>query len=393
MNNCNLNDLCWGGKWVEVREFLDSDSTNKDKKRELVRYRGEDDWTCLHAACCFGAPVDIIESLLDIGGKELVMMITTHTKRTSLHFACRNGASFDIMKMLIDLGGKELIMAKNSDGDTALHSLCRYIKKHTKAAIKIKLMLQVPGTEIILTEKNKYGNRTPLDCATANKASDEIKALLQPRTIKNEPANASDDASNLVPADDQSNDTTITRLQNDLQAAKQRNVHLESQIESQKTQIETQKTKHQKTIADLETEIVLLSQQSAKQDKDNTYWKDRVENLTTLCSERKAEVQELKDSTRGRSVANAKRERDVEDDDDQDNSSSHARSSKRSRIGPTANEMHAEEDDVETVMEALLQEKQQHIHEKEQHVHEKKKNMKLMMELREVRKKLRLEKR
>ena len=118
-----------------------------------------------------------------------------------------------------------------------------------------------------------------------------------------------------------------------------------------------------------------------------------MENLTTLCSERKAEVQELKDSTRERSVANAKRERDVEDDDDQNNSSSHARSSKRSRIGPTANEMHAEEDDVETVMEALLQEKQQHIHEKQQHVHEKEKNMKLMMELREVRKKLRLEKR
>ena len=38
------------------------------------------------------------------------------------------------------------------------------------------------------------------------------------------------------------------------------------------TQIETQKTEHQKTIADLEIEIVLFSEQIvAKQDKDNTY--------------------------------------------------------------------------------------------------------------------------
>ena len=115
MNNCNLNDLCWGGKWVEIREFLDSDSTNKDKKRELVRYRGEDDWTCLHAACCFDAPVDIIESLIDIGGGKELLMMTTPTKRTALHWACDHGASFDIMKMLIDLGGKELIMAKDDD--------------------------------------------------------------------------------------------------------------------------------------------------------------------------------------------------------------------------------------------------------------------------------------
>jgi len=63
------------------------------------------------------------------------------------------------------------------------------------------------------------------------------------------------------------------------------------------TQIETQKTEHRKTIADLETEIGLLCEQIAKQDKDITDWKDRVDNLTKLCSERKVELQKLKDST------------------------------------------------------------------------------------------------
>ena len=207
---------------------------------------------------------------------------------------------------------------------------------------------------------------------------------------KKELENAGDDASNLVPADDHDNDTTTTKLQDQLQAAKQRNAHLESQIG-------TLKTDHQKTIADLETEIVLLSEQNAKQDKDNTYFKDRVDNLTKLCSERKAELQQLQDS-KCVSLANAKRERDDEDDDDQDqdDSSSRARVSKRTRIGSTVNEMHVEENDMEAVIQELLHEKQQHIHEKEQHIHEKQqhvlekqKNMKLMIQLREVVKKLR----
>jgi len=175
-------------------------------------------------------------------------------------------------------------------------------------------------------------------------------------------------------------------LQDQLQAAKQRNAHLEIQIETQKTQIETQKTEHQKTIADLETEIVLLSEQNAKQDKDNTYWKDRVDNLTQLCSEQKAELQGIEDSTRV-SISNVKRERN-NDDDDGDDLASQSRSAKRSRMGATANEIHFQEDDVETVMEALLQEKQQHVHEKQQHVNEKQKNIKLMMQLREIGKKL-----
>ena len=69
--------------------------------------------------------------------------------------------------------------------------------------------------ETILTEKDKRGE-TPLDYAIASKASDEIKALLQPCTIKNEPAIASDDTSNLAP-DDHGNDTSSTTMLQDQQ--------------------------------------------------------------------------------------------------------------------------------------------------------------------------------
>ena len=232
MNDNHLYDLYRDRKWDEIREFLDSDSNNnKDKEKlvvEVVRYRGRNVWTCLHAACYKKPPVDIIKSLLDIGGKELVL-VTTNRKYTALHYACSNNASLDVIKMLIDLGGKGLVVAKNDFGNTALHYLCEYIKnrRHTKTANTIKLMLQVSGTETILTEKNDNG-KTPLDYATAKGASDEIKALLRPRNINNDPANTNDDASNLVPDDRDSNNTT-TELQNQLQAAYQKIAHLESQ--------------------------------------------------------------------------------------------------------------------------------------------------------------------
>ena len=71
--------------------------------------------------------------------------------------------------------------------------------------------------ETILTDKDNDG-KTPLDYATVRGASDEIKALLQPRTINDDPANANDDASNIVPDDDHDNYSTATEIQDQLQA-------------------------------------------------------------------------------------------------------------------------------------------------------------------------------
>jgi len=378
--------------WDEVREFLvDSDSNDKDEKQEFVFYRGGRGPTCLHVACCRHPPDDIIKSLLDIGGLGLVMMKDDNWwEYTALHYACCKGASLNAIKMLIDLGGRELIMAKDLDDYTALYSLCEYSNgtHDSNVANKIKLMIEVAGAETILTEKST-DSEIPLDLAEVH--SDEIKALLQPRTIKNKPANINDDSSNLVP-DEHDNDNTTTELQDQLQAAEQRNADLESKIETQKTehlktiaylaeiqdqqQAASQKIINQNKQLEAEREAnVLLSEQNVKQGKDNTYLKGRVDNLTKLCSERKAELHELNESRRGSLVTNEKRERDEEDDYDQDNSSSRARASKRTRVVSTVNEMHVEEDDVEVVIQELLHEKQQHIHEKQQH-------LKLMIQLR-----------
>jgi|EP00979_Chaetoceros_neogracilis_P018989 hypothetical protein len=79
--------------------------------------------------------------------------------------------------MLIEVGGKDLVMAKNDGGNTALHWLCRFIKKLTKAAEIINNILQVGDNNLLLATKNKAG-QTPLEIATDNGASKEIQKLL-----------------------------------------------------------------------------------------------------------------------------------------------------------------------------------------------------------------------
>jgi ankyrin repeat protein len=246
MGDDTLFDLCSCQKWGEVRDFLASDALNKDKKRQqLFRCREEhahDDGvgflTCLHHACEYGADEDIIKSMIDIGGKELVMVmvregiyLSSAPGGTALHRACREGASIDVIMLLIGVGGKELVMAKDGEGYTALHELCcSILDTHENAASIIKLMLEVAGIGTLLTKNNKDGE-TPLDILDG-KALDEIKTLLQPH-IKNEPSNARDDSSSkLVPADDGvNNTTTITRtLQDQLKEANQKIADLQEKL-------------------------------------------------------------------------------------------------------------------------------------------------------------------
>jgi len=200
MNGNNLVELLMNREWKPIRDFLDSDAstnTTPDKRLQCVLYQRADDSKCLHEACCTYAPVDIVKSMIEIGGKELVMM-TTVKKSTALNYSCYGGATFSVFKMLIDVGGKDLVLASSNClyVDSVLHELCRRIQdcddpnpirlSFDDAEDRIKLLLQVPGTEIILTAKDNKG-RTPLDIATIFGALDEIKALLQPHTIKSEP--------------------------------------------------------------------------------------------------------------------------------------------------------------------------------------------------------------
>jgi len=172
MKGCKLFNLYLDKKWSEARKYSSSDAAEEEKKSNVM-YCGDDGITCLHTACWRGAPDDIVEAMLDIGGRESIMMIDLD-HRTVLHYACDGGASYNLIKMLIEVGGKDLVMAKDKCDDTALYYLCRRIKRHTRPAKKIKLILQAGDDTLLLSAK-----KTPLEIADDMDASSEIKKLLK----------------------------------------------------------------------------------------------------------------------------------------------------------------------------------------------------------------------
>eukprot|EP00979_Chaetoceros_neogracilis_P012952 scaffold3564_cov264-Chaetoceros_neogracile.AAC.2 len=163
MEDCSLFQSCFDKDWPEVRKYLSSGAAEEEKKSHIM-YHGVKGQTCLHRAYYDRTPADIIKAMLNIGGKESIMK-TTNYDNTPLHFACDRGASYNIIKMLIEVGGNDLVMAKDKNGNTALHCLRYKIKRHTKVAEKIKLILQVGDANLLLSAKNRVG-KTPLEIAT-----------------------------------------------------------------------------------------------------------------------------------------------------------------------------------------------------------------------------------
>jgi hypothetical protein len=200
-----LYSLCNLRKWPDARKYLSSDASDEEKKLNVM-HRSTNGRTCLHRACFNSAPDHIFKALIDIGGKELVMM-RYGSNRTALHWAFCEGASYKscnaIIKMLIDVGGKDLVMVKDQDGNTALHNLCYYINSHTETANRTKLLLEVGDANVLLSTKNKY-EKSPLQIATSKHASDEIKILLIPQTNFSSSKVENNTSSNIAPADNSS---------------------------------------------------------------------------------------------------------------------------------------------------------------------------------------------
>eukprot|EP00979_Chaetoceros_neogracilis_P010802 scaffold2603_cov164-Chaetoceros_neogracile.AAC.1 len=208
-----LYTLCIDKEWSEVRNYLSSDAAEVEKRSNIMYYNHYG--TCLHVACYRDAPDDIIRTMIDIGEKDLVMRIDK-ANRTALHSACCcDGASRRyIIKILIEVGGEDLVMANSENGNTALHWLCYNIKRHTKAAKKIKLILQGGDANLLLSAKNHAGN-TPLEIATDQGASNIIKELLTVRFTSTKNNNKT--SANVITVDNGSNSTSITQSNNEVQ--------------------------------------------------------------------------------------------------------------------------------------------------------------------------------
>ena len=315
----HLYNLCHNSKnpcWDEVRNYLICSNESKKEKKEQVCYQPASRtyrWTCLYEACIKGAPDDILISMIDIGGRELVMAAIGLQRRTALHAACHNrrstksGASYNVIKKLIEVGGKDLVMAKSSNGDTALHSLCYCTNKHFSSD-KIKLILEAANIEEILQARNNL-SKTPLELATKNKckASAEIKDLLRPRqpssTVLNNgkattesnkrrkrqvtPSKQCTASSTTPPEDTHISFYTIRQLQEQLKEANNRarkilhdfdekcadNINLQNTLQvecAKKFQFEGALLQKGEQVENLQSEITALKQQAISSDQENT---------------------------------------------------------------------------------------------------------------------------
>jgi hypothetical protein len=309
MKDCSLFQLSLNSEWPEVRKYLSSDAVEEEKKSNIMS-RHDYGITCLYAACLHGAPDDIIKAMVDIGGKELVMVINGFDV-TVLHSACYYGASYNIIKMLIEVGGKDLVMAKDKKGNNALHHLCWYIEEHAKAAEKINFILQVGDANLLLAAKNKAG-QTPLEIAIDKGASKRLKKLLTVQSTTSSARSNDCSSASIVPTDNVSNSTPITEL-----------------------------NQEQDTTRSSSTNNDDLS--SAKDDE--------IKKLTQICSQQKEELQLLKDSANGEGT---KRKHSNEDGSV---SISQSQSSKRNKVENAANTLsvtlntnQAEDDDNDAAM-------------------------------------------
>jgi hypothetical protein len=291
--------LCDDKKWSEVRKYLSSDEVEEEKKSNIM-YRNRYGKTGLHAACCQGAPDDIVKTMLDIGGKELVIKKAINDQ-TALHVACDYGASSNIIKMLIDVGGKDLVMAKDKYGDTtAIHHLCRCIERHTKVAEKIKLILKLGDNNVLLLAKNHDG-QTPLEIATEEGASKRIKNLLTLQST--------------IPVEDMQMEGS--HAQELLEESNRRAADLEAIVETQRLKI---------------------ADQSNEKDDIEKKCKYKVDKLMRKISKQQAELQLLQNSSNDVEVG-MKRKHTIEEHKEGEGTvvQSQSKSSKRSKDGNTRN--------------------------------------------------------
>ncbi len=103
--------------------------------------------TLLHAAFVYGAPIEVIMRLIEIGRGPLVLS-ESQCGWNSLHYAVITNASLDVVSKLLELGGKKLILNKNSYGLHLLHFACR---PDTYASVDVvKLLVETVGRDVIV---------------------------------------------------------------------------------------------------------------------------------------------------------------------------------------------------------------------------------------------------
>jgi len=165
---------------VEVMELL---LILGGKKELILMSSHEHGYTILHELCIAASKWETLEDalarirlLIKYGGKELLFAKTEKRGRNALHLACMERAPLDVVKLLLTAGGKELALSKDNDGMTALHYQCIDMEEDPHAILKIILLLDYGGDDLIAEKTGE--KKTAFDIAQDEGAPSEVLEAL-----------------------------------------------------------------------------------------------------------------------------------------------------------------------------------------------------------------------
>eukprot|EP00551_Chaetoceros_affinis_P011234 CAMPEP_0203672164 /NCGR_PEP_ID=MMETSP0090-20130426/7743_1 /ASSEMBLY_ACC=CAM_ASM_001088 /TAXON_ID=426623 /ORGANISM="Chaetoceros affinis, Strain CCMP159" /LENGTH=1111 /DNA_ID=CAMNT_0050537419 /DNA_START=102 /DNA_END=3437 /DNA_ORIENTATION=+ len=165
----------------------------------------------LHIAVANRAPLDILQSIVSIGGRDMLfekekekgyspLMVATDNNSkseviswlvnmgeqksvwqknkfgfTTLHMACASGASLQTVREIVNVGGKGLVVDENDKGHTALHLACSTSNSRASLAI-VKMLIDIGGVDLV--KKEGVDRRNALHLSYINGAPIEVAQLL-----------------------------------------------------------------------------------------------------------------------------------------------------------------------------------------------------------------------
>jgi hypothetical protein len=161
-----------------------------DWENETIHGTNECGATALHIACGNGAPLEVVEVLLNELDKDTIHAKERNFENTALHDACWFEAPVEIVKMLLNHFDKKIVNAANNYGQTALHLACM---KGVQAEFLHLLVTHKYG-KMLPSARNAAG-RLPFDIISLDAAERErpLSNLFHFHTLmlKNDPTGAS----------------------------------------------------------------------------------------------------------------------------------------------------------------------------------------------------------
>ena len=131
----------------EVLALLNDKNRSLKEKRLAIMTQNNHGVTALFWAVRRHAEYTLIKRMVEIGGKELVLLFNKYEENV-LHNAALCDSSFSVFKILIDAGGDGILLKQDLQGNTPLHYACAWIISDET----LEYMARKGGKRLLLTQ-------------------------------------------------------------------------------------------------------------------------------------------------------------------------------------------------------------------------------------------------